>query len=82
MLVLPIAAGLVAAVALSSLVLAPLSLSVQQKRQQVVGLRTLRDELPLLKAQLLSSSRQLDHRRQQQTSLLQLVAGVAELDTL
>ena len=81
-LVLPIAAGLVAAVALSSLVLAPLSLSVQQKRQQVSGLRILRDELPLLKAQLLSSSRQLEQRRQQQTSLLQLVAGVAELDTL
>ena len=82
MLVLPIAAGLVAAVALSSLVLAPLSLSVQQKREQVSGLRILRDELPLLKAQLLSSSRQLEQRRQQQTSLLQLVAGVAELDTL
>lgn len=80
-LVLPIAAGLVAAVALSSLVLAPLSLSVQQKRQQVAGLRTLRDELPLLKAQLLSASRQLEQRRQQQTSLLQLVAGVVELDT-
>ena len=82
MLVLPIAAGLVAAVALSSLALAPLSLSVQQKRQKVSGLRILRDELPLLKAQLLSSSRQLEQRRQQQTSLLQLVAGVAELDTL
>ena len=80
-LVLPIAAGLVAAVALSSLVLAPLSLSVKQKRQQVSGLRILRDELPLLKAQLLSSSRQLGQRRQQQTSLLQLVAGVVELDT-
>ena len=81
-LVLPIAAGLVAAVALSSLALAPLSLSVQQKRQKVSGLRILRDELPLLKAQLLSSSRQLGQRRQQQTSLLQLVAGVTELDTL
>ena len=80
-LVLPIAAGLVAAVALSSLVLAPLSLSLQQKRQQVAGLRTLRDELPLLKAQLLSSISQLQKHRQQQTSLLQLVAGVAELDT-
>ena len=82
MLVLPIAAGLVAAVALTSFALAPLSLTLQKKRQQVTGLRTLRDELPLLKAQLLSSRRQLEQRRQQQTSLLQLVAGVAEIDTL
>ena len=80
-LVLPTAAGLVAAVALALFVLTPLSVSVQQKRQQVAGLRALRDELPLLQAQLLAAGKQLEQRRQQQTSLLQLVAGVTELDT-
>ena len=80
-LLLPIAAGLVAAVALASFAVAPLTLRVQQKRQQVDGLRRLRDELPLLQAQLLASRRQLDQRRQQQQALLELVAGVNELDT-
>lgn len=80
-LLLPIAAGLVAAVALVSFAVVPLTLRVQQKRQQVDGLRRLRDELPLLQAQLLASRRQLDQRRQQQQALLELVAGVNELDT-
>ena len=80
-LLLPIAVGLVAAVALVSFAVAPLTLRVQQKRQEVDGLRRLRDELPLLQAQLLASRRQLDQRRQQQQALLELVAGVNELDT-
>ena len=51
-LVLPFAAGLAASVALTSFVLAPLFLSLQEKRQQADDLRVLRDELPFLKAQL------------------------------
>ena len=80
-LVLPFVAGLVASVALASMVLTPLSLRVQEKRQQADDLRVLRDELPLLKAQLEASELQLTQRRAQQRDLLNLVAGVNELDT-
>lgn len=81
-LVLPIAAGLLLAVALGSFVITPLSLHLQAKRQQVEALRTLRNELPLLEAQLIAANRELSERREQQDQLLQLVAGVSELDTL
>ena len=81
MLVLPFVAGLVASVALASLVLTPLSLSVKEKRQQVDDLSLLRDALPLLQSQLNASNLQLKQRRAQQRDLLNLVAGVSELDT-
>lgn len=80
-LVLPFVAGLVASVALASLVLTPLSLSVKEKRQQVDDLSLLRDALPLLQSQLNASNLQLKQRRAQQRDLLNLVAGVSELDT-
>ena len=81
-LVLPIAGGLLLALALGSFVITPLSLRLQAKRQEVEALRQLRDELPLLEAQLLAANRELSERREQQDQLLQLVAGVSELDTL
>tara|TARA_Y100001933_G_scaffold239726_1_gene264636 strand:+ start:2577 stop:3278 length:702 start_codon:yes stop_codon:yes gene_type:complete len=81
-LVLPIAAGLLVALALGSFVITPLSLRLQAKRQQVEALRQLRDELPLLEARLLAVNGELSERREQQDQLLQLVAGVSELDTL
>ena len=81
-LVLPIAAGLLLALALGSFVITPLSLRLQAKRQEVEALRQLRDKLPLLEAQLLAANRELSERREQQDQLLQLVAGVSELDTL
>lgn len=80
-LVLPFVAGLVASLALASTVLTPLSLSVKEKQQQVDDLRALRDELPLLQSQLNASNLQLKQRREQQRDLLNLVAGVSELDT-
>ena len=81
-LVVPIAAGLLLAVVWGSFVITPLSLRLQMKRQQVAELRRLREELPVLEAQLLAANRQLTERREQQDQLLQLVAGVSELDTL
>ena len=81
-LVVPIAAGLLLAVVWGSFVITPLSLRLQMKRQQVAELRRLREELPLLEEQLLAANRQLTERREQQDQLLQLVAGVSELDTL
>ena len=81
MLVLPFVTGLLASLALASMVLTPLSLSVQEKRRQADELRVLRDGLPLLKAQLEASELQLTQRRAQQRELLNLVAGVSELDT-
>jgi len=79
--VLPVVAGLVASVALASLVLTPLSLSVKEKRQQVDDLSLLRDALPLVQSQFNASNLQLKQRRAQQRDLLNLVAGVSELDT-
>ena len=81
-LVLPIAAGLLLSLALGSFVITPLSLRLQAKHQKVEALRQLRDELPLLEARLLAVNRDLLERREQQDQLLQLVAGVSELDTL
>lgn len=81
-LVLPIAAGLLLSLALGSFVITPLSLRLQAKHQKVEALRQLRDELPLLEARLLAVNRDLSERREQQDQLLQLVAGVSELDTL
>ena len=81
-LVVPIAAGLVFALLWGSFVISPLALRLQEKRQQVELLRRLREELPLLEAQLLVANGELTDRREQQDQLLQLVAGVSELDTL
>ena len=81
-LVLPIAAGLLLSLALGSFVITPLSLRLQAKHQKLEALRQLRDELPLLEARLLAVNRDLSERREQQDQLLQLVAGVSELDTL
>lgn len=80
-LVLPIAVGLVASVVLVSTVLTPLSLSVKDKNQQANDLRALRDELPLLQSQLEVAKNQLERGLSQQRDLLDLVAGVNELDT-
>ena len=81
-LVMPIAVGLLFALVLGSFVITPMSLRLQAKRQQVEALQKLRDELPLLEAQLLAVNRELLELREQQAQLLQLVAGVSELDTL
>ena len=79
--VLPIAVGLFLALALGSFLITPLSLRVQAKRQQVEAFQKMRDELPSLEAQLVVVNRHLSERREQQDQLLQLVAGVSELDT-
>lgn len=80
-LVLPIAAGFLAAALLASLVFTPLLVRLQGQREQVEELRQLRDAVPLLRQQLEVELARLEERRQQQESLLQLVAGTRELDT-
>jgi Tfp pilus assembly protein PilO len=80
-LVLPIAAGLLVSVLLASLALTPLLVRLQGQREQVEELRRLRDGVPLLRQQLEAELARLEERRQQQDSLLQLVAGTGELDT-
>ncbi len=81
MVVFPIAAGLVVAAAFGFLVLTPLSFRLSEQRQQVDQFRRLKEELPSLQVQLSASQRELTQRREQQQSLLSLVAGVSELDT-
>lgn len=80
-LVLPIAAGLAAAVLLASLALTPLLVRVQGQRARVEALRRLRDEVPLLRSQLAVQRERLEQRQRQQQGLLALVAGTGELDT-
>lgn len=80
-LVLPVAAGLVVAVLLASLALAPLLVRVQGQRERVEGLRRLRDEVPMLRSKLEVQLERLEQRQRQQQGLLALVAGTGELDT-
>lgn len=80
-LVLPIAAGIVVAGLMTSLVLTPLLVRLQSQREQLNALTRLRDEVPLLREQLNSLLIRLEQRQDQEQWLLQLVAGTGELDT-
>ena len=81
-LVIPIAAGLMATVLLAFLALTPLLVRNQGQREQVEELRRLRDAVPLLRQQLEVELARLEQGWQRQESLLELVAGTGELDTL
>jgi len=80
-LVLPVAAGAIAAVLLLVIAMPPLLLKLQQRRQAIKTLEIQQASLPELRRKLADGQVHVQNKQQQHQRLLALVAGTGQLPT-
>jgi len=78
---LPIALGGLAATALTTLFTVPQWLGLQAKSARFQQLEALRQQLPLLRDQLVKSGQEIERSERQQVKLLRLIEGSGEFST-